>query len=98
MADEIFMDIQAVKDISGQFENMNDSLTQTSNAMQAAITLLKASAFVGLIGNQAVASYLEQLKPQIDGYAAKCAEMAGDLLKSAEAYERGDAQGAAKFH
>lgn len=98
MADEIFMDVLRVKGMATQFNEMNDRLEQTSQTIQAAITLLKASAFIGMIGNQALASYLEQLKPQIDNYAKKCGEISKDLTKSAEAYERGDAAGATRFH
>jgi uncharacterized protein YukE len=98
MADEIFMDVLRVKGMATQFNEMNDRLKQTSQVMQAAITLLKASAFIGMVGNQALASYLEQLKPQIDNYATKCGELSGDLSKSAEAYEHGDAAGATRFH
>lgn len=98
MADEIFMDVPAVKKMADKFGDMEDKLKQTSKTLQAAIQMLRASAFVGLVGNAAALSYLEQLKPQIDKYAEKCGEMTDDLKKSAEAYERGDAQGAARFH
>jgi WXG100 family type VII secretion target len=98
MAEEIFMDVAAVKKMAGQFEQMNDKLQQTSKALQAAITMLKASAFIGMAGNAAYAAYLEKIKPQIDQYAHKCSEMSSDLTQSAEAYQRGDQQGAARFH
>ena len=98
MADEIFMDVPAVKEIANKFGGVGDQLKTTSNAIQAAILMLKASAFVGLVGSQAVVAYLENLKPQIDNYAAACSEMRTDLTASAEAYERGDAAGATRFH
>ena len=98
MAEQVSMEIPAVKNLGKRFEQMGDVLKQTSNALQVAITVLKASAFVGMFSNMALAHYLESLKPQIDNYAARCVEMAADLIKSAEAFERGDAQGAARFH
>jgi len=98
MADEIFMDVKAVKDMAKKFTDMEGKLKETSKGLQAAISMLKASAFIGLIGNTAYAAYLEKLKPQIDKYAQKCSEMSHDLVLSAEAYERGDQQGAARFH
>jgi hypothetical protein len=76
---------------------MGDKLKQTSSALEVAITALKASAFVGLFGNAALANYLEGLKPQIDGYAEKCGRMSSALVKAAEAYENGDMQAAAHF-
>jgi uncharacterized protein YukE len=98
MADEIFMIPADVKDAAKSFGEISETLQQVSKGMQAAITVLKTSAFVGLFGNAALASYLENLKPTVDNFASGCAEMAEDLLKSAEAYERGDELGAAKFH
>lgn len=98
MADEIFMDIAAVKDMGKRFGEIGGILQQVSQGIQAAVTVLKTSAFVGLFGNFALASYLENLKPTVDNFATGCAEMAEDLLKSAEAYERGDELGKAKFH
>jgi uncharacterized protein YukE len=98
MTDEIFMDVPAVKKMAGKFGDMEDKLRQTSKTLQAAIQMLRATAFIGLIGNAAALKYLEQLKPQIDNYAMKCHEMSADLEASAAAYERGDAQGAARFH
>lgn len=99
MADEeIYMNVAAVKEMANKFNGMNDKLEQTSKTLQAAIMMLKATAFIGMGGTAAYAAYLEKLKPQIDQYAARCSEMSQDLVKSAEAYERGDQQGAARFH
>lgn len=96
--EEIFMNVAAVKNMAAKFTDMNDKLEQASKSLQAAITVLKATAFIGMGGTAAYAAYLEKLKPQIDQYAARCEEMSQDLIKSAEAYERGDQQGAARFH
>ncbi|MFM8319960.1 MAG: type VII secretion target [Chloroflexota bacterium] len=98
MADEIFMDVPKVKEIAGSFKGMNEQLKQASKVLQMNVAMLKASALVGMAGNLALAHFLEGLQPQIERYAAHCEEIAGDLEQSAEAYERGDAQGAAKFH
>ena len=98
MAEEIFMDVPAVKEMAKKFGDMSEKLQTVSKGMEHTLTVLKASAFVGLFGNFALANYLEQIKPVVDGFADKCSQMSDDVLKSAEAYERGDAAGAAKFH
>jgi uncharacterized protein YukE len=98
MTEEIFMDVPAVRNVATRFGEMGETLQGVNKAMEAAIAMLKASAFVGLFGNYAYAQYLEQLQPIVEDYANKCVEMSGDLQASAEAYERGDAAGATKFH
>ena len=98
MAEEIFMDVPAVRNVASRFGEMGETLQGVNQAMEAAITMLKASAFVSMFSTYAYAQYLEQLQPIVEDYANKCAEMSGDLQASAEAYERGDAAGATKFH
>jgi uncharacterized protein YukE len=98
MAEEIYMDVPAVRNIASRFGEMGEHLQSVSKALEMAIATLKASAFVGMFGNQAYANYLEQVQPVIKASATKCAEMSSDLAKSVEAYERGDAAGATKFH
>jgi uncharacterized protein YukE len=98
MTEEIFMDVPAVRNVATRFGEMGETLQGVNKAMEAAIAMLKASAFVGLFGNYAYAQYLEQLQPIVEDYANRCVEMSGDLQASAEAYERGDAAGATKFH
>jgi len=98
MTEEIFMDVPAVRNVATRFGEMGETLQGVNKAMEAAIAMLKASAFVGLFGSYAYAQYLEQLQPIVEDYANKCVEMSGDLQASAEAYERGDTAGATKFH
>lgn len=96
--DAIYMDVPEVKKMAGQFDKMGQDLNQFSKTLEATINMLKATAFISAGSTAAYAQYLEWLKPQIDKYAGKAVTMADDLKKSAEAYERGDAQGAARFH
>jgi hypothetical protein len=62
------------------------------------IMTLKTTAFIGLVGGAAVAQFLEMIKPHIENLAEKCEEISGDLDKSVDAYERGDALGATRFY
>lgn len=98
MADEIFMDVPAVRDMSKKFGDMGDNLKTVSQTLENMMNILKASAFIGNFGGAALASYMENIKPSIDQFAESCTTMADDLTSSADAYERGDAAGATKFH
>jgi len=60
--------------------------------------ILKATAFIGLVGGYAVIQFIEMIKPHIEEMAEKCKELMDDLSKSVDAYERGDQLGATRFY
>ena len=98
MAEEIFMDVPAVREIGKKFGDMGDNLKTVSQGIEVIVTTLKASAFIGNFGGAVYANYMDNIKTMIDGFAENCTAMGGDLSASADAYERGDAAGATKFH
>ena len=95
---EVFMDVPAVQGLGNKFGDISEVLTQVSNAMEALMTVLKITAFIGFFGGKVIEMFLEQLKPIIDKLAEQCGEMATDLAASAQAYQNGDAQGGTRFH
>jgi hypothetical protein len=97
MSQEVYMDVPAVRGIAQNFGRMEEVLRASGRAMEVAITTLKATAFVGLVGGFAVAHFLERIKPVVDQYAAKCDEMNNDLNASVTAYQNGDARGSTRF-
>lgn len=96
--DEIYMDIPAVQNIAKTFGDISEVLKTVSKVLEALVLTLKTTAFIGLVGGYAVAQFIETIKPHIDELAEKCAELMKDVNASIAAYERGDAQGAARFH
>ncbi|HRW06766.1 MAG: hypothetical protein KDE53_23570 [Caldilineaceae bacterium] len=96
--DGVYMDIPAVRNISKRFNTISEVLKNVSRVLQALITTLKTTAFVGMVGGLALAHYMETIKPFIDNMSKKCAELSKDLSSSIDAYERGDAQGATRFY
>jgi hypothetical protein len=94
---EIYMDTDAVRGISRTFGQMGDTLQAVNRSMQVAISVLKATAFMGLVGGYAVAYFIEQVQPRVQELAEKCGELDRDLDASVDAYERGDQQGATRF-
>ncbi|MGD2145108.1 MAG: type VII secretion target [Anaerolineae bacterium] len=97
MAD-VHMDVDAVKKMADQFYSVGEKAEQISKAMGTTIAVLKAAAFTGAVGAAAHAEYLETLKPMVDRYAGKCAELSADLESAIRSYEHGDALGATRFH
>lgn len=95
---DVFMDVPTIQQYSQNFEQIAGVLQTVSSTMEALMTTLKVTAFIGLVGGAAVERFLAQLKPVIDTLAEKCQELSGDLKASATAYQNGDAAGSTRFH
>jgi len=95
---EVYMDVPAVRDMAKQFGQIGDVLNTVAKALEALSNILKATAFIGLVGGAAVKAFIDMIRPHIEKLAEKCEELNTDIAASADAYERGDALGAARFH
>lgn len=98
MADQVYMDIPAVRDMSKRFADISEVLTNVAKAMEMLSNTLKTVAFMGLVGAAAFATSIDRIKPFIEERAQKCDEIGKDLTTSVDAYERGDQAGATRFY
>jgi hypothetical protein len=98
MNDEVYMDIPAVTQIADTFGTIAETLATVVKVLEALITTLNVTAFIGLVGGKAVAQFMEMIKPYIEEMGKKCEELDKDLKTSIRAYQNGDAQGATRFH
>ncbi|MEI8164722.1 MAG: hypothetical protein WCG26_00010 [Chloroflexales bacterium] len=98
MNNEVYMDVPAVRQMAKGLGTIGDTLTAVVKVLEMLITTLKVVAFIGLVGGTAVAQFIESIKPYIEQMAAKFAELCGDVNASVDAFERGDAAGATRFH
>lgn len=96
--DEVFMNVPEVRAIAKNFDVISDVLNMVGKTLEMLSNKLKSTAFIGLVGGTVVIKFLDTIKPFIDNTSKKCAEMSKDVNDSVDAYERGDALGAAKFH
>jgi uncharacterized protein Yka (UPF0111/DUF47 family) len=96
--DEVYMNVPKVEEFAKTFDSISDVLKTVSKVLEALVNTLKATAFIGAVGGLAVIHFIETVKPYIDEMAEKCAELCKDLKTSIEAYQRGDATGATRFH
>lgn len=94
----VFMDTDAVRGMAKNFGQIGEVLSAVNKALEALSTVLKATAFIGMVGGMAVAMYIDQMRPQIEEMAEKCEELDQDLVASVDAYERGDELGSTRFH
>lgn len=95
---EIFMDVPAVQNMSSRFNDIGEVLKGVSNVLEVCMTILKTTAFIGLVGGMAVERFISTLKPIIDKLSAESLELGHDLAEAATAYQNGDAIGGTRFH
>lgn len=94
---EVSMDYDAVQRMSDGFKTSSETLQAVSKALEIAIGILKATAFFGMVGNLALAHYLEGIKPNVDRLANTCDEMGMDLIGAIVSLRDGDNSGSQRF-
>ncbi len=94
----VYMDTDAVRNMAKNFGTINEVLQGVNKALEALSNILKATAFVGLVGGAAVAFFIDSTRPQIEDIAEQCEEFNKELDLSVAAYERGDEIGSTRFH
>lgn len=94
----VYMETDRVESIADGFERAADVLRMVSKALEAAMMLLKSTAFIGMVGGMAVERYIATIKPQIDDLADYCDEICGDLHTAVQLFINGDEEGASRFY
>jgi len=94
---EVSMDYDAVQRMSDGFRTSSETLQAVSKALEVAIGILKATAFFGMVGNLALAHYLEGIKPNVDRLSNTCEEMSMDLIGAIVSLRDGDNSGSQRF-
>ena len=97
MTDEVYMDIPVVEKMADSFGNFAEILQAVSKAMEAAMMILRATAFVGLVGGAVVERWIGMMKPNVDKMAAKMDELSRDVDSAVRSYRDGDNTGSSRF-
>lgn len=97
MATEVFMDIPKVEAMSKRFKQFGDILETIAKVLKTTITILKATALFGAIGNFALAAYLERIEPKVRRMATKMDDLSNDITGAIKAYRDGDMSGSQRF-
>jgi hypothetical protein len=97
MAEDVYMDVPAVSAFSNTFSQIADVLKAVDTGLNIAITTLKTTAFVGMVGGLALAAYLEQIEPVVKRLANTCQELEGAIKSAVQAYVTGDTDGSRLF-
>jgi hypothetical protein len=93
MANETFMDKDAVRNIASGFETASEVLNAVAAALEAAMMTLKVTAYVGLVGGAALERYIANIKPKVEKLAKTCEEMSNDLRQAVSLREQAEAAG-----
>ena len=97
MADEVFMDIPRVEQMSKTFETFGSILEGVAKALLAISIAMKAAAWVSFGATAAAAAYADRIRPNVDKAAQKMHELSGDITGAVKAYRDGDLSGSKRF-
>jgi hypothetical protein len=93
MSDQRHLDPIQVKAMGERYYKMAQTLKRISANLDAQMRVLETSAFKDLVGQAAVARYINSTQPRIDALAMLCGVLAEDAIKSAEDWERAQLAG-----
>lgn len=97
MADEVYMDIPRVEQMSKTFETFGSILEGVAKALLAISIAMKAAAWVSFGATAAAAAYADRIRPNVDKAAQKMHELSGDITGAIKAYRDGDLSGSKRF-
>lgn len=97
MADEVFMDIPQVEQMVKSFATFGDVLDGVAKAMEVIAAMLHATAWISFGATEAIARYLDSIKPNVTQAAAKMKELSGDIRDAIKSYQTGDNTGSRRF-
>jgi hypothetical protein len=95
---EVRMDYGAVGNVASGFLNTADILKKVSVVLEAAIAVLRATAWISLGSTAFAERYLSNIKPRVDRLAATCEEMGHDLRGAIADHQRADESAAPNFN
>ncbi len=97
MAEEVYMDIPRVEQMSKNFQTFGSVLEGVSKALLAISMAMKATAWLSLGATAAVAAYADRIRPNVDKAAQKMHELSRDITSAIKAYRDGDRSGSTRF-
>lgn len=97
MADEVYMDIPRVEQMSKTFEKFGTILEGVAKALLAISIALKAAAWISFGATAAAAAYADRIRPNVEKAAKKMHELSVDITGAIKAYRDGDLSGSRRF-
>jgi hypothetical protein len=82
----VFMYPDRVRTIGKGLETVASALKVISAVLYAQMMILKATAFIGLVGGLVVERYIATIQQQVDQYAKRCHELSVDVNSAVDRY------------
>jgi hypothetical protein len=96
MAD-VSMDYGVVETMANVHGTSGEMLDAVGKALRIASQILKATAMFGMVGNYAIAAYLDNIAPKVEKLAATNKELKQDLQGAIVSLRDGDQSGSQRF-
>lgn len=98
MSQQSSMDYGVVSGIANGFAQVGQTLKVVAKALEAAIMILKATAFISLGATKFLEMYLANIKPKVVKLSETCEEMAEDLRIAIREHQQADSSAAPTFN
>lgn len=95
--DVVEMDYDVIQAVSRGFHQISDALKKIGKALQIAVQILRATAFLSAGINEAMARWLEGIQKAVENLAKVCMEFSGDLARAITDHKKGDVKGRRYF-
>ena len=95
--DVVEMDYDVIQAVSKGFSQVSDALKKIGKALQIAVQILRATAFLSMGINEALARWLEGIQKAVENLAKVCTEFSGDLARAINDHKKGDVKGRGYF-
>lgn len=94
---DVSIDYEVVGNMAKIFGTSGQVLKTVGEVLKAVAMALKAAAMFGLVGNLALAWYLDNIGEKCKTLSETCNEMDGDLQGAIKAFRDGDFSGSTRF-
>jgi hypothetical protein len=93
----VYLKVDEVEKFIPAFETFGNVLNAVNMGLEAAATLLKLTAYTGLVGGAVVTHYIASIKPVIKKMADKSFEISRDIDGAVRFVRDGDDTGSKRF-
>lgn len=87
MNQDNYMDPDRVLIIARGFGTFGTVLKAVNTVLETQMMIMRATAFIGLVGGAAVERYLAVIQPEIERLAQKCEEISQDVENSVKKWK-----------